>query len=80
MKKQQKGWNPLRGMSEVVDGIVEAPSLRKPKKTKEPAKVDHERVVIYLTPTQAYNLRKTALDRHIDTSALAREILAKAGL
>jgi hypothetical protein len=78
--KKQAGWNPVKGVGQVVDGIVEPSPRRKPKAKKAEEKTDHERVVFYLTSQQAYNIRKAALDARKDASALAREIFTKAGL
>ena len=78
--KKQSGWNPVKGVGQVVDGIVEPSSRRRLKVKKVEEKADHERVVFYLTPTQAYNIRKAALDARKDASALARDIFSKAGL
>jgi hypothetical protein len=78
--KKHSGWNPVKGVGQVVDGIVEPSARRKPKAKKADEKTDHERVVFYLTAQQAYNIRKAALDARTDASALAREIFAKAGL
>ena len=43
--KKQTGWNPVKGVGQVVDGIVEPSPQRKPKTKKTEEKVDHERVV-----------------------------------
>jgi hypothetical protein len=78
--KKPAGWNPVKGVGQVVDGIVEPSPPRKSKAKKAAEKTDHERVVFYLTSQQAYNIRKAALDARKDASALAREIFRKAGL
>ena len=84
MKKKPTTWDPLANVGKAVDNLLSDPrrgSRTPSSRTKggRPRAEERERIVLYLTPQQVYNLKKAALDKRVDTSTLAREVFQKSG-
>jgi len=83
--RKQAVWDPLANVGKAVDSLLEPPSLAIPHRAEEKSRggrprVDGRgRIVLYLDEQQIYNMKRDALDKRIDVSTLAREVLRKAG-
>jgi hypothetical protein len=83
--RKQAVWDPLANVGKAVDSLLEPPTPAVLRKAEERSRggrprVDGRgRIVLYLDEQQIYNLKRDALDKRIDVSTLAREILRKAG-
>jgi hypothetical protein len=83
--RKQAVWDPLANVGKAVDSLLEPPTPAVSRKVEEHSRggrprVDGRgRIVLYLDEQQIYNLKRDALDKRIDVSTLAREILRKAG-
>jgi hypothetical protein len=83
--KKQAVWDPLVNVGKAVDSLLEPPPPIVSHKTEEKSKGGRPRIdgrgrlVLYLDEQQIYNLKRAALDKRVDVSALAREVLRKAG-
>jgi hypothetical protein len=83
--KRQAAWDPLANVNKAVDSLLEPPAKRgrakeRPKPQGGRPRVEGRgRIVLYLDEQQVYNLKKDALEKRKDVSALAREVLRKAG-
>ena len=83
--KRQAAWDPLANVNKAVDSLLEPPTKR--GRTRERSKSrggrprveGRGRIVLYLDEQQIYNLKRAALEKRKDVSALAREVLKKAG-
>jgi hypothetical protein len=83
--KRQAAWDPLANVNTAVDSLLDPPAQRahtrdRPKsRGGRPRVKGRGRIVLYLDEQQIYNLKKDALEKRKDVSALAREVLRKAG-
>ena len=83
--RKQAVWDPLANVGKAVDSLLEPPTSVVSQKTEEKSKGGRPRVdgrgrlVLYLDEQQIYNLKREALDKRVDVSALARDVLRKAG-
>jgi hypothetical protein len=83
--KRQAAWDPLANVNKAVDSLLEPPAKREYIKSRpnsrggRPRVDGRGRIVLYLDERQIYNLKKDALEKRKDVSALAREVLKKAG-
>lgn len=81
MKKRTATWDPLEGVGKAVDTLLKPPKGRRPARPKggRPRVQGRSRIVLYLDEQQIYNLKRAALEKRVDVSTLAREVLKKAG-
>lgn len=83
--KRQAAWDPLANVNKAVDSLLEPLVKRRHTKAQprspggRPRVEGRGRIVLYLDEEQIYNLKKDALEKRKDVSALAREVLRKAG-
>lgn len=83
--KRQPAWDPLAHVNKAVDSLLDPPAPRehtrdRPKSRGGRPRVDGRgRIVLYLDEQQIYKLKRAALEKRKDVSALAREVLRKAG-
>jgi len=83
--KKQAVWDPLANVGKAVDSLLEPPALVVPPKAEEKSRGGRPRVdgrgrlVLYLDDQQIYNLKRDALEKRVDVSTLAREVLRKSG-
>jgi hypothetical protein len=84
MKKRKATWDPLERVGKAVDTLLsDAPqrarTLIDNGRGGRPRVKGRGRIVLYLDEQQIYNLKRAALEKRQDVSALAREVLQKAG-
>jgi hypothetical protein len=83
--RKQAVWDPLANVGKAVDSFLEPPSSPVSRQAGEKTRGGRPRVegrgrlVLYLDERQIYNLKRDALDKRVDVSTLAREVLRKAG-
>jgi hypothetical protein len=83
--KKQAVWDPLVNVGKAVDSLLDPPAKREDTKEQSKQKGGRPRVegrgrlVLYLDEQQIYNLKRDALEKRKDVSALARDVLRKAG-
>jgi hypothetical protein len=83
--KKQAVWDPLANVGKAVDSLLEPPVQAVPPKAEEKSRGGRPRVdgrgrlVLYLDEQQIYNLKRDALEKRVDVSTLAREVLRKSG-
>lgn len=83
--RKQAVWDPLANVGKAVDSLLEplAPTISRKAEEKSrggrPRVDGRGRLVLYLNEQQIYNLKRDALDKKVDVSTLAREVLRKAG-
>jgi hypothetical protein len=83
--KRQAVWDPLANVGKAVDSLLDPPvkhgSTKEPFRPKggRPRVEGRGRLVLYLDEQQIYKLKRDALEKRTDVSALAREVLRKAG-
>ena len=83
--RKQAVWDPLANVGKAVDSLLEPPPQAVPPKIEEKSRGGRPRVdgrgrlVLYLDEQQIYNLKRDALEKRVDVSTLAREVLRKSG-
>jgi hypothetical protein len=83
--RKQAVWDPLANVGKAVDSLLEPPTQVVPRKVEEKSRGGRPRVdgrgrlVLYLDEQQIYNLTRDALEKRVDVSTLAREVLRKSG-
>ena len=83
--RKQAVWDPLANVGKAVDSLLEPPVPAAPPKGEEKSRGGRPRIdgrgrlVLYLDEQQIYNLKRDALEKRVDVSTLAREVLRKAG-
>jgi hypothetical protein len=83
--RKQAVWDPLANVGKAVDSLLEPPAQVVQPKVEEKSRGGRPRVdgrgrlVLYLDEQQIYNLKRDALEKRVDVSTLAREVLRKSG-
>lgn len=83
--KKQAVWDPLANVGKAVDSLLDPPrsagmtTRESGGRGGRPRVEGRGRLVLYLDDQQIYNLKRDALEKRVDVSTLAREVLKRAG-